>query len=198
MDRDLVKKVAITVILLVGLGYVGSVYLLGPKRQRLKNLDKEIVSVTSKIDKCKEALKREAALKREVAELAKRFEEIKSVLPTEEEIPGLIRQISKLGYYNRVSYTLFKPGKEKVVADEGYAAIGISLEFQASYPQLVSIVRGISGMERVVKPVAMKVVYARKKGVLENPSLKVKCTLKTYRYVPSTQGKDKHGKKRKR
>ncbi len=198
MDRDLVKKVAITVILLVGLGYAGNVYLLGPKRRRLKTLDKEIVSATRKLEKCKEALEREEALKREVAELEKRFEEIKTVLPTEEEIPGLIRQVSKLGYYNRVSYTLFKPGKEKVVADKRYAALSISLEFQASYPQLVSIVSGISGMERVVKPVAMEVVYAQRRGALENPSLKVKCTLETYRYVPSTQGKDKHGKKRKR
>jgi len=198
MDRDLVKKVAIAVILLVGLGYVGSEYLLGPQRRRLKNLDKDIASVTRNIEKSKKALKREAALNREVAELAKRFEEIKSVLPTEEEIPGLIRQVSKLGYYNRVRYTLFKPGKQKVVADKGYAALDINLEFQASYPQLVSIVRGISGMERVVKPVAMKVVYAKRSGVLENTPLKVKCTLETYKYLPSTQGKDKHGEKRKR
>ncbi len=198
MDRDLLKKVMVAVIFLVGLGYVGNVYLLGPKKRRLSALDKGIVSVSRKIEKCNEALKREDALKREVAELEKKFEEIKSVLPTEEEIPGLIRQVSKLGYYNRVSYTLFKPGKEKVISDKGYAALGINLEFQASYPQLVSIIRGISAMERVVKPVAMKVVCVQKRGVLENPSLKVKCTLETYRYVPSTQGKDKHGRKRER
>lgn len=198
MDKDLMKKVAITVILLVGLGYVGNIYILEPKRQRIKNLDKQIASVIRNIDKCRKAMRREATLKREVADLEKRFEKIKSVLPTEEEIPGLIRQISKLGYYNRVKYTLFKPGKEKLMADKGYAAFDINLEFLASYPQLVSIVRGISSMERVVKPVAMKVVYAQRSKVLENPPLKVKCTLETYKYLPPTNGKDKHEKKRKR
>jgi len=198
MDRDFVKKVAVTVILLMGLWCVGYLYLLGPQRQRLKNLDKEIASVIMNIEKSKKAQKREAALRKEVMELEERLEKIKSVLPTEDEIPGLIRQISKLGYYNRVVYTLFKPGKQKIVADKGYAAFDINLEFQASYPQLVSIVRGIASMERVVKPVAMKVVYAKNRKVQNNTPLKVSCTLETYRYLSSTQGKGKHEEKNKR
>ncbi len=193
MDKELFKKVVIAILVMVCFGYVGNIYLLGSKRRRVKSLEEEIVSVVREIEKCRKAQKREEALKQEVADLERRFEVIKAVLPKEDEIPGLIRQVSKLAYYNRVDYTLFKRGKEKVT-NKGYATLDIAIEFRGSYPQLVSIVRGVSGMKRLVKPVVMKVAYAQKKAVLENPLLKVKCMLETYRYVPVSKREGKHGK----
>ena len=200
MDKDLLKKVLVLVVLLAVLGYVGNMYLLAPKRERIAHLDKEIKDVTLKIEKAKRSMRRAKALEREVAELEKKLEVMKAVLPTKEEIPGLIREISKLGYYNRINYALFQPGQEKIIAEKNYAVMPIRLEFQASYPQLVSLLNGVARMERLVKPVSLMVAYASKnrKVVLENPQLKVKCILETYRYVPVKKGKKggKGGKKK--
>ncbi len=198
MDKGLLKKIAVVVVLLAALGYLGNMYLLAPKRQRIAQLEKEIKEVTLKIEKAKKSMRRAKALEREVAELEKKLEVMKAVLPTKEEIPGLIREVSKLGYYNRINYALFQPGKEKVMAEKNYAVMPIRLEFEASYPQLVSLLSGVAKMERLVKPVSLAVAYAsrNKKVVTENPQLKVKCVLETYRYVRVEKGK-KGGKRKK-
>ncbi len=198
MDKSLLKKVLASVLLLVALGYVGNLYVLKPKKEQITRLDREIKNVTLKIEKGKKALRREKALTKEIAALEAKLETMKSVLPTKEEIPGLIREISRLGYYNRINYALFQPGREVVKADQGYAILAIRLEFKAFYPQLISLLSGISKMERLVKPVTLKVLYASKgrKVVLENPHLMVKCVLETYRYVPLQKVKEKKGGKK--
>ncbi len=198
MDKNLIKKVAVVLVVIVALGYLGNMYILKPKRDRIAALDKEIKAATLKIEKAREALKKAKALAREIAELEKKLDVMKAVLPTKEEIPGLIREVSKLGYYNRINYALFKPGREVVKADQGYAVLSINLEFKAFYPQLVSLLNGVSKMERLVKPVSLNVTYASKnrKAVPKNPQLKVKCTLETYRYIPLKEGKGKKGGKK--
>ena len=195
MDKDLLKKVLITIVLLVALGYAGNMYVLKPKKEHIVRLDREIKSVTLRIEKGRRALRREKALSREIAELEAKLETMRAVLPTKEEIPGLIREVSRLGYYNRINYALFQPGKEVVKADQGYAILAIKLEFKAFYPQLVSLLSGISKMERLVKPVTLEVGYVSRgrKVIPENPRLMVKCTLETYRYMPLQKRKGKEG-----
>ena len=199
MDKGLLKKLAAVLVLLVALGYGGNMYLLAPRRERIARLDRELKEVSLKIAKAKKAMKKAQELQKEIAALEKKLEVMKAVLPTKEEIPGLIREVSRLGYYNRINYALFKPGREDIVAEKGYAVLPINLEFEASYPQLVSLLNGVAKMERLVKPVFLSVAYASKgkKVVPENPLLKVKCVLETYRYVPVEKGK-KGGKKRRK
>lgn len=193
MDRVFVRNLIITLVLMIGLTYVGHIYILSPKTSEVKRLRKSIVEVSKKIAKAKESMKKAEALEREVAKLEQRLEKLKSILPTAEEMPGLIRQVSKQGYYNRINFDLFKPGKEKVIAEQHYAVLDIDLEFKTSYPQLISLVRGISGLERLIKPTSLSVKTKQIAGV--NPQLDVKCTLETYRYIPEAKEVKKRGGK---
>jgi Tfp pilus assembly protein PilO len=184
VQMDLLKKVGLVLVILVSLSYVGYKYVLIPKKERIRALDKSISKVTLEIEKTKKFIKKVELLEREVEQLDRKFEVMKSVLPTKEELPGLIRKISQLGYHNRINYTLFKPGKETVVKDKGYAKFVVDLEFRASYANIKSLIRGFSSMNRLIKPVTMRVSYARK-GLQRSPTLGVKCTLETYRYLSS-------------
>jgi len=196
MDRVSMRNVIITVVLMIGLTYVGYIYLLSPKAKEVKKLKREIARVDKEITKAKKAQRRAETLKREVAKMEQKLEELKAILPTAEEMPILIREVSKQGYYNRITFDLFKPGKEKIIPEQRYAALDINLEFKTSYPQLVSLMRGISQLERLIKPTSLSI--KTKQFSSENPLLDVKCTLETYRYVAGSEKGGTHGGKSKK
>ncbi len=177
--NDAVKKILAALVLAAAVVYLGNTYLLEPKRQTIKKVKTEREKMEKEIARLKAAQKRVAVIEKEIAQLQLQLDQLKGILPSRKEIPQLLRQVPKLGYYNGIVFNIFKPGRQTV--GEIYGTLPVSLSFSCTYPQLVSLMRGITSLERLIKPTSLKVTSKSTMGI--NPRLAVSCTLATYWYT---------------
>jgi len=177
--NDVLKKILAALVLAAAIVYLGNTYLLEPKREVIKKVVAEREQLDKDIARLRAAQKRVAVIEKEIGQLQSQLDQLKGILPSQKEIPQLLRQVPKLGYYNGIVFNIFRPGR--VTGGKIYATLPVSLTFSCSYPQLVSLMRGITSLERLIKPTSLKVTS--KSTLAVNPLLSVSCTLATYWYT---------------
>ncbi len=177
--NDALKKILAAVVLAAAIVYLGNTYLLEPKRKEIRKVTAEREKIEKEIARLKVAQKKMMAIEKEIAKLQMQLDQLKGILPSQKEIPQLLRQVPRLGYYNGIVFNIFRPGKQTV--GKIYGTLPVSISFSCTYPQLVSLIRGITSLERLIKPVSLKITSRSTMGV--NPPLSVSCTLATYWYT---------------
>ena len=174
-----VKKIVAALVLAAAIVYLGNTYLLEPKRATIKKVKTEREKLEKEIARLKAAQRRVAVIEKEIEQLQAQLDQLKGILPSQKEIPQLLRQVPKLGYYNGIVFNMFKPGKQSV--GEIYGTLPVSINFSCTYPQLVSLIRGITSLERLIKPTSLNITSRSTLSI--NPRLSVSCTLETYWYT---------------
>lgn len=133
-------------------------------------------------------------LKQQLAQMELMLQQMLRQLPSKNEMPDLIVDVSQTALATGISNELFKPGRE--TPKEFYAEKPITLRMVGTYHQFGAFVSGVASLPRVVIMTMHNISLTRRAG---KPGLLVlQGTIKTYRYLddsemaaPAAKGKKK-------
>ena len=191
MKNERMKLILAGILAAVAIAFLNYMFYAKPLMYKNSRMRTEIERVKQQKRKILLLLKNFERMKRERDALKDRIENLKSLLPKSEDLPGLIRSIAQLAHYSGVDLNRVELGREVVYPEKNYAAINIKISFSSTYGQLVTFLERVDNLNRLVRPYRLSVVSS---GVSADPSLKINGMLQTYRYVEVK----KKGRKRKR
>lgn len=166
--------------------------LYKPNTETKEKLEQDIASVQKEIDRALAKIAKWPEFKAEVEEVRRQYEETLVLLPKEQEIPDLLRNISDLGKAAGLEFTSFAPGNE--VRRDFYADIPIAIQIHGPYHSVGSFLDKLSKLERIVTLDSLQMGTPR----LENGEMLLtsKGKLLTYRFIdPKPSSPAQPGKK---
>ncbi|GHA84715.1 type 4a pilus biogenesis protein PilO [Cognatilysobacter bugurensis] len=174
---------AIVALVIIGLWW----YLfIGDKQDELEGLERQEVDLRAEFETKQGRASNLDALKQQLAQMEQQLQQMLRQLPSKNEMPDLIVDISQTALATGITNELFQPGPEE--PKEFYAEKPIALRMVGSYHQFGGFVSGVASLPRVVimtmhdiqlKPRAEN----REGGITANAPLELSGTVKTYRYL---------------
>jgi type IV pilus assembly protein PilO len=179
-----IKLLAIVIVL-------GAVLFLGYKMiiidqfDQLARVQSEELDLRSGYEKKQRRANQLPAFKAQLNEMQDSFGALIKQLPSNNEIPGLILDISEKGLSNGLEIDLFEPKPE--IRKEFYAEKPIKLRAKGSYDELASFVSDLSALSRIV---TINNIRLRPENKTKQPRGKksisrviMEATIQTYRYI---------------
>ncbi len=122
-------------------------------------------------------------LKQQLAQMELMLQQMLRQLPSKNEMPDLIVDVSQTALATGISNELFQPGAES--AKEFYAEKPINLRMVGTYHQFGAFVSGVASLPRVVIMTMHNISLTPRAG---KPGLLVlQGTIKTYRYLDDAE-----------
>jgi type IV pilus assembly protein PilO len=118
-------------------------------------------------------------LKQQLAQMELMLQQMLRQLPSKNEMPDLIVDISQTALATGITNELFQPGAE--TAKEFYAEKPIKLRMVGTYHQFGAFVSGVASLPRVVIMTMHNISLTPKAG--KSGQLVLQGTVKTYRYL---------------
>ena len=167
--------------LILGIVIVVAVYIFYVKGQReeLQKLEREHQGLRDTFEEKQGRAANLEPLKQQLAQMELMLQQMLRQLPSKNEMPDLIVDVSQTALASGISNELFKPGGE--TKKEFYAEKPISLRMVGSYHQFGAFVSGVASLPRVVI-MTMHDIQLKPRGG-NNNSLVLEGTVKTYRYL---------------
>ena len=166
---------AILVLLIVGAVWY---FVVMPQREQLDTLEKQEMTLRSEFEEKQGRAANLEPLKQQLAQMELMLQQMLRQLPSKNEMPDLIVDISQTALASGITNELFRPGRES--AKEFYAEKPIALRMVGTYHQFGAFVSGVASLPRVVI-MTMHDISLRPRG--GDNSLVLEGTVKTYRYL---------------
>jgi type IV pilus assembly protein PilO len=166
---------------MLGLLIIGGVYwfYIKGQREQLAGLEATEAQLKAEFtDKQGRAANLEP-LKQQLAQMELMLQQMLRQLPSKNEMPDLIVDVSQTALASGITNELFQPGPE--VPKEFYAEKPISLRMVGTYHQFGAFVSGVASLPRVVIMTMHDISLKPRDN--NNQSLVLEGTVKTYRYL---------------
>lgn len=176
-------------VLLLGAFYM---YVIGPQKR-------EIAELKNKIQKEEAEVKRLIALSKKIPELKKELESkqgeiirISKSLPTKQEIPSLLRQITNATQQSSVGLNVFDPGKLTVKGE--YEQFTVDISIGGSYHALGKFLAKVSNLSRIINVGNLNIKNTTAATAATGETISAKFNLIAYVYDPAKSAKTKKKK----
>ncbi|MCD6548062.1 MAG: type 4a pilus biogenesis protein PilO [Thermodesulfobacterium sp.] len=158
-------------------------------KEKINILREDVKKLDLEIKKYKNSVKKIKVLEVQMKQRREFLNRIKKILPSEKEIPDILRQISDLAKENNLEIITFEPGKEK--PQDYYNIIPLKMEIEGRFSNIVNFLNSIESLQRLV-------VLNDIKFQIKNNQLNAMATFHTFKYtgVPLKKKETKKGKKR--
>ncbi|TZF88566.1 type 4a pilus biogenesis protein PilO [Cognatilysobacter lacus] len=160
---------------------------IGDKRDELSSLESKEKELRTTFETKQGQAANLGALKQQLVQMEQQLQQMLRQLPSKNEMPDLIVDISQTALATGISNELFQPGEEQ--PKDFYAEKPIALRMVGTYHQFGAFMSGVASLPRVVimtmhdislKPKNPPVGNA---GGANNGLLELSGTVKTYRYL---------------
>jgi len=167
-------------------------FLTRPKGAALEALESDETSKRAEFEKLQGQAANLEPLKQQLAQMEQQLQQMLRQLPSKNEMPDLIVDISQTALATGISNELFQPGAESL--QEFYAEKPIELKMVGTYHQFGAFVSGVASLPRVVIMTMHDISLKPKETPGGNAAgkkpaaigvgtvLELKGTVKTYRY----------------
>jgi type IV pilus assembly protein PilO len=165
---------------ILGLVLITATYFLFVKDQRaeLERLEKEHKILRDDFEDKQGRAANLEPLKQQLAQMELMLQQMLRQLPSKNEMPDLIVDVSQTALASGITNELFQPGPE--TQKEFYAEKPISLRMVGTYHQFGAFVSGVASLPRVVIMTMHDISLKPKAG---GSALMLEGTVKTYRYL---------------
>jgi len=184
----MVTKVAglVVVLVLIAAGYFVAVWT--PLQDAIANEKIQVEHQRVLLSKNKRLASNIPKKKEEYKQLQKQLKVALNMLPKKSQIPDLLEGVTWAGKDSGLNFTTFKPAKETVKSI--YAEVPVSLDVTGSFRQLLTFLKRVGEMPRIVDVKNLSlVVDSGNSGVL-----KIKGQAVTYRFVQAENKKNQRRK----
>jgi type IV pilus assembly protein PilO len=172
----------------VGLLIIGLFWFLfiGDKRDELAALEAKEKELRTTFDQKQGQAANLGALKQQLVQMEQQLQQMLRQLPSKNEMPDLIVDISQTALATGITNELFQPGDE--APKDFYAEKPIALRMVGTYHQFGAFMSGVASLPRVVimtmHDISLKPKNAAPNGTGGNDGLlELSGTVKTYRYL---------------
>lgn len=172
-----IKLGVCTILILLIIGAVWY-FVVSPQREELENLERTEQGLRGEFEEKQGRAANLEPLKQQLAQMELMLQQMLRQLPSKNEMPDLIVDISQTALAAGITNELFRPGRES--AKEFYAEKPIELRMVGTYHQFGAFVSGVASLPRVVI-MTMHDISLRPRG--SDNSLVLEGTVKTYRYL---------------
>jgi type IV pilus assembly protein PilO len=173
-----IKMAACVVLILV---LIGLTYYLkvSAQREELASLEAKELTLRAEFEDKQGRAANLEPLKQQLAQMELMLQQMLRQLPSKNEMPDLIVDVSQTALATGISNELFQPGPES--AKEFYAEKPITLRMVGTYHQFGAFVSGVASLPRVVIMTMHNISLTPRAG---KPGLLVlEGTIRTYRYL---------------
>ncbi|MEW6381768.1 MAG: type 4a pilus biogenesis protein PilO [bacterium] len=181
------KKILLLVSVSVMVGTFWYYTLLGPKQAEISRMNDELASLNKALKENQEVCKNIPAFQQEVEKVRQDFLLAQIQLPTEKEIPTLLKKIADLGSNAGLEFALFKPQAE--VKKEFYQQLPIDIKVRGPYHNVANFFQLISALDRIVNIEEFNMGNPQFTGNLV--TLETTCVATTYRFQPNASPEGK-------
>ena len=188
------KKVLILVALLCVITGVYFYSFFTPQQQELDTMKKELSKLVEDLDKSKAISRDLEKYKAQVEQMNKELAVALTQLPTEKEIPEILKNISSLGKESQLEFTLFRPKPDE--PQQYYAKVPIELSIVGSYHNTGTFFDKVSKQPRIINVVDFNMARVKDAKGRDDVAVRTSCVLNTYRYLEKkSEEKKGEGKK---
>lgn len=120
-----------------------------------------------------------AAYQEQLKIIKQKLHDIIKQMPMEEEIAGLLIDISQTGIASGLEFKLFKPLSP--VIKDFYSELPINIEVVGEYEELCLFVSGLAALPRIVTIHDLTIVPEDKTKIHKHSDMRMAVTVKTYR-----------------
>jgi type IV pilus assembly protein PilO len=152
--RDPKTRNLLLIAFLVGAGlyvFFGTTYVpfgWQPTQAKISALRSDFEKKSSDLARARQAVADLPRFQAEFAALHERYELASELLPTDRELPGLLRKITLAGQQAGVTFQLVRP--DPPVTQQHYIEIPIYITVQGGYHQIGQFVAQLANLERIV------------------------------------------------
>jgi type IV pilus assembly protein PilO len=159
---------------------------IGDKRDQLATLEAKEKELRTTFDQKQGQAANLGALKQQLVQMEQQLQQMLRQLPSKNEMPDLIVDISQTALATGITNELFQPGDE--APKDFYAEKPIALRMVGTYHQFGAFMSGVASLPRVVimtmHDISLKPKNAAPNGTGGNDGLlELSGTVKTYRYL---------------
>jgi type IV pilus assembly protein PilO len=129
------------------------------------------------------------AYQEQLKQIKQKLHEIIKQMPMEEEIAGLLIDISQTGIASGLEFKLFKPAPP--VVKDFYSELPINIEVLGKYEELSYFLSGLASLPRIVTVHDLTIVPADKTKIGKQSIMLMSVMVKTYRENGTTQHETK-------
>ncbi|MFA5033226.1 MAG: type 4a pilus biogenesis protein PilO [bacterium] len=149
MTNDVKKKLLLSCLLVVLLVFLFVNFLFKPKSTSITKLNKKHSEVSKLLDTSKGYVNRYKSVRIAVDSMTNQWNSLAKCLPSEEEMPYLLRGIAEAGRLSNVQFLLFKPlpGGQQT---NFYKENPVQIKINCTYHELGYFLSKITALERLV------------------------------------------------
>lgn len=133
------------IILVTGLGYW---FFIGPNFEKLSTLKAEEITLRQEFEDKQQKASSLSAYEKQLREIRDKFANVLKQLPAENEMPGLLEDISKTGISAGLNFELFAPQPE--IKHDFYIEMPIKIRVTGTYEQLAIFLSRVAELSRIV------------------------------------------------
>lgn len=122
-----------------------------PTRKTIADLSAQETKLRQELEQVRAAVARLPELEAEYQALEKKWQKAQELLPTDKEIPKLLKQITNTGIEAGVKFLSFRPGS-LTSASALSSSIPIDITVIGSFDQVATFMAGLGNLPRIVIP----------------------------------------------
>ncbi len=183
--QKVVALVVIVIVIIAGYFFLGWQPLQQGIEQQQAQVEQQRV-ILKKNQRLAKDLPRKRA---EFAKLEKQLKVALNMLPKKSQIPDLLESVTWAGKDSGLEFATFKPMGES--AKQIYAEVPVDITVKGTYRQLVTFLKRVGEMPRIVAIKNLSIRQGKAGGVLL-----VKGKAITYRFIEKAAGKARKARKR--
>jgi len=192
------KKVLILAGILVAIAALYVYALIIPIQDDLKVLKRELGKLEAELSTNKAIASELPKFNEQVAKLNEELNKAIAQLPSEKEIPDVLKTISSLGKESGLEFTLFRPKPED--PQQFYAKVPIELVAIGNYHNVGMFFDKVSKLPRIINVIDFNMVRAKDAKDIKGRGdpellLKTSCMINTYRFIEK-KSEEKKGEKK--
>lgn len=174
---------ALLAIILMGIGYW---VLVKPNFEQYNALLSEEKELKTQFEYKQQLAANLQSYKNQLQIMRERFGNMLKQLPAQNEMPGLLEDISKTGIESGLTFELFAPMPE--IVHDFYIELPISIKVIGNYHQLAIFLSRVVQMSRIVTlhDFTISVISKDKQKTVPGDALEMEITAKIYRYRTSS------------
>lgn len=153
-----------------------------PSAQRIGQLRADESRLRQELDQVRAAVAGLQQLEQDYKILEKKWAQAQKLLPTDKEIPSLLKQITNAGIEAQVKFSIFKPG-QAASATALSQSIPVSIAVNGSYQQIATFLKNMGDLPRIVISSNLKLL-----PVSDDPIRIIKADLTATTYVFKSGG----------
>ena len=145
-----------------------------PTKEKINVLREEVKKLDLEIQKYEDMARKTTILEAQMRQRQEFLERVKEILPSEKEIPDILRQISDLAKEHNLEVITFEPEKE--IPQDYYNIIPLKMEIQGRFSNVLNFLNSIENLQRLIA--LSNVKFQVKKNQLD-----AVVTFHTYKYT---------------